>query len=240
AARQSFDGLDRPPFAIEGEREAGEHGHAFHQHRAGAAFPELAAVLGAGEVQVLAQHFEQRLVRGEGNLLLLAVHAQREVNVLRRRSRHFATLARGAGARPRTRYSESASAISPTDCGPSGRYQRAVQLTAPSIARVTSAGSVCANSPRFIPSATRLRTARSYASRFSMTPLRIASGRTSTSRCAVAPSSSSSMQRTCAPITARSRPAQAPDAARASFTAARRRASVRSWQKSWISSFPLK
>src|SRR2546425_1278581 len=160
-ARQPLDCLDRPPLEIEGKREAGEHRHALHQHRAGAAFAELAAVLGAGQVQVLAQHFEQRLVRGERNLLLLAVDAQREVDVLRRGSFHFTALGRGARARPRTRYSDSESAISATDCGPSGRYQRAVQLTAPSIARVTSEGSVCANSPRFIPSATRLRTARS-------------------------------------------------------------------------------
>src|SRR5712691_11736138 len=161
AVCEPLHGFDRPPFAIEGKREAGEHRHAFHQHRAGAAFAELAAVLGAGQVQVLAQHFEQRLVRGERNLLLLAVHAQREVDVLRRGSFHFTALGRGARTSPRTRYSDSEWAISATDCGPSGRYQRAVQLTAPSIARVTSAGSVGANSPRFIPSATRLRTARS-------------------------------------------------------------------------------
>src|SRR5262249_56144219 len=47
----------------------------------GAAFGERAAVLGAGEGEVLAQHLEQGLVRGERRLERLAVDPQAELHV---------------------------------------------------------------------------------------------------------------------------------------------------------------
>ena len=67
--------------AFEREHQAGKHRLAVDQHRAGAAFAELAAVLGAGEVEVLAQHLEQRLVRRERDFDVLAVDAQHHVHV---------------------------------------------------------------------------------------------------------------------------------------------------------------
>ena len=72
--RHPLDGLDAAALALEAEHEAREHRLAVHEHRAGAALAELAAVLGARQAQVLAQHLEQRLVRREGRLDRLAVH----------------------------------------------------------------------------------------------------------------------------------------------------------------------
>ena len=45
--RQAFDGQNRPAVALEAEHEAGEHRLSVEQHRAGAAFSELAPVFGA-------------------------------------------------------------------------------------------------------------------------------------------------------------------------------------------------
>src|SRR5205085_1661825 len=52
----------------EAEDEARQHGRSIQQHGARAALPELAAVLGAGESEVFAQHFEQGLMRRERDL----------------------------------------------------------------------------------------------------------------------------------------------------------------------------
>src|SRR2546430_434151 len=54
AAAQTFHGFDRPPLAFQREHQARELRLAVDQHRAGAAFAELAAVLGAGETEILA------------------------------------------------------------------------------------------------------------------------------------------------------------------------------------------
>ena len=61
------------------QRETGEHRRAIHEHRAYAAFAQLAAVLGAGEREILAQHLEQRLVGRESDLAAFAVHDERGV-----------------------------------------------------------------------------------------------------------------------------------------------------------------
>ena len=66
----------RRPWHSTGQRQAREHGLAVDQHRARPALAELAAVLGAGEVQVLAEHLEQGLVGGHEKLAVLAVHLQ--------------------------------------------------------------------------------------------------------------------------------------------------------------------
>src|SRR5207249_1996466 len=68
AHRHPLDGLHAPPGAREAEHEAGEDRLAVHQHGAGTALAQLTAVLRAGEPEVLAQHFKQRLVRREGDL----------------------------------------------------------------------------------------------------------------------------------------------------------------------------
>src|SRR5262245_21121632 len=81
AAGKAFHGLDAAPLALHRQHEAGELRLAVEQYGAGAALAELAAVLGAGEGEVLAQDLEQRLVRGEGRLHRLAVDAQIQLHV---------------------------------------------------------------------------------------------------------------------------------------------------------------
>ena len=63
AVGQAFDGHDgRRRLVLDGQRQAGQDRLAVDQHGAGAALAELAAVLGAGQVEIFAQHLEQRLV----------------------------------------------------------------------------------------------------------------------------------------------------------------------------------
>src|SRR5256712_9086120 len=81
ALRHPLDRLHPAPGAREAEHQAGEHRTRIHEHRAGAALAQLAAVLRAGEAQVLAQHFEQRLVRCERDLDGLAVELQRDLRL---------------------------------------------------------------------------------------------------------------------------------------------------------------
>src|SRR5262249_14198190 len=135
------------------ERETRQHRLAVEQHGARAALAEFAAVLGAGELQVFAQHFEQRLVPVDERVHALAVHGETESRLLGCHGQ--------SASMPLTR---NRAMTSPTRCasdGPSGRNQVAVQLSAPSIARVTTASSSATKVPLAIPSATSLRTARS-------------------------------------------------------------------------------
>ena len=74
--RHSLDRLDMLPLALDSQEEAGEDGLAIHEHRAGAALSELAPVLGARQTEILAQDFEQGLVRRESDLDGLAVYAE--------------------------------------------------------------------------------------------------------------------------------------------------------------------
>src|SRR6266480_360152 len=85
AAAEAFDRFHRAALALGGEHQAGKLRRAVDQHGAGAALAQLAAVLGAGEAEVLAQHFEKRLVPGAGQLDGLAVDAQAELQA----ARHF-------------------------------------------------------------------------------------------------------------------------------------------------------
>ena len=77
--RHPLDGLDAAAFGVEAEHETGQHRAAVDEHGARAALAQLAAVLGAGQVEVFAQHFEQRLVRREGDFGLLAVEGELDV-----------------------------------------------------------------------------------------------------------------------------------------------------------------
>ena len=63
-------------FALDPEREARQHRPPVHEHGAGAAFAQLAAVLGARELQVFAQHLEQRLRWIDERVHALAIHGQ--------------------------------------------------------------------------------------------------------------------------------------------------------------------
>ena len=57
-------------------RDAGKHGLAVHHHRAGAALTEPAAEFGGVELEILAQHIEQRRIRIGIDLVIVTVDLQ--------------------------------------------------------------------------------------------------------------------------------------------------------------------
>ncbi len=75
---EPFDRRHASAGVVDREGQTREDGFAVDEHRAGAALAELAAVLGAGELQVFAQHLEQRLVAVDEHVHALAVHEQLE------------------------------------------------------------------------------------------------------------------------------------------------------------------
>ena len=68
---QTLDGCDRAALGLNRERQAGENPLPVHIHRARAALALIAALLGAGQVQVLPQGIEQGHagLQGQGPLL---------------------------------------------------------------------------------------------------------------------------------------------------------------------------
>ena len=74
-----FDGLDLPPLELDGQGQAGEHREPVNQHRAGTAFPQLATMLGSGQVEVLPEDLEEALVRRDHHVPGLSVDRQREL-----------------------------------------------------------------------------------------------------------------------------------------------------------------
>ena len=82
---EAFDGRDAIAFVHDGERETGIDAPAVGDHRAGAALAVVAALLGAGEMQVIAQRVEQRGARVELERLLFAVDLERDLRNHRRR-----------------------------------------------------------------------------------------------------------------------------------------------------------
>ena len=68
------------PSADGGQRQAGQHAPAVDQHGAGAALAVVAALLGAGQAEVLAQRVEQRGADIERNAMLAAVDPQRKAD----------------------------------------------------------------------------------------------------------------------------------------------------------------
>ena len=81
AVGQAFDGRDLGAGVHDGEGEAGVNAPAVDQDGAGAALAVVAALLGAGQAQVLAQGVEQRDARLQLQLVLLAVDLQRDGTV---------------------------------------------------------------------------------------------------------------------------------------------------------------
>ena len=79
ASGEALDRRDLAPLHERREREARLHALAVHQHRAGAALAEAAALLRAGQVQVLAQGIEQRGARVERQPVLRPVDAEHDV-----------------------------------------------------------------------------------------------------------------------------------------------------------------
>ena len=91
--REPFDRGDLVAVVHDRERQAGIHPPTVHQHRAGAALAVVAALLGAGHVQVLAQRVEQRGARVERHRVILAVDGERH----RHAARHVGLGTRGEG-----------------------------------------------------------------------------------------------------------------------------------------------
>ena len=75
-AGQALDGGDLPALAGDRQRAAGQGGLAVDQHGAGAAVALVAALLAAGQSQLVAEHLQQRPVVVGGDLAALAVDTQ--------------------------------------------------------------------------------------------------------------------------------------------------------------------
>ncbi len=86
--RQPFDGGDRAALAHHRERQAGVHPPPVDQDGAGAARAERAALLAAGEMEVVAHGVEQGRVRVEaGQAVLGAVDGEHDVELAARLAR---------------------------------------------------------------------------------------------------------------------------------------------------------
>ena len=83
----ALDGRDLIRRVHHGKRQARVHALAVHMHRAGAALAVIAALLGAGQVQVFAQAIEQRGPRIDAQRIALAVYLQGYGNRSGRRCR---------------------------------------------------------------------------------------------------------------------------------------------------------
>src|ERR1700741_1143227 len=79
AVSHSFDRLHFTTFSVETEHQARKNRTSIDQHRTRATLTQLATVFCAGEIQILTQNFEQRLVRCEGDLCLFAVECETDV-----------------------------------------------------------------------------------------------------------------------------------------------------------------
>src|SRR5262245_52935957 len=82
AVCHALDGLDLGALGFDREHEARAHHSAVDHYGAGAAIAGGAALLGAGEHQLVAQHVEQGLLRLAQELVLVAVDRRRDVILL--------------------------------------------------------------------------------------------------------------------------------------------------------------
>ena len=73
ALLETFHGLDLTPGQLGRQDQAGEYRLAVQEHRTGAAFAQLASVLGAGQGALFPQHLQQGVVAGEGHHAAFAV-----------------------------------------------------------------------------------------------------------------------------------------------------------------------
>src|SRR3954471_7261382 len=88
AFTHSLDGGDLAALSFKAEHKAGKHRAAVNKNGASAAFAQLAAMFSASKVQVLANHFEQGLVRRKGHLDRLAIQHELDVRFLFTLLRH--------------------------------------------------------------------------------------------------------------------------------------------------------
>src|ERR1044072_3960130 len=79
AVSHSLDRLHFTIFSVKTEHQARKNRTTIDEHRTCTTLTEFAAVFCAGEIQILTQNFEQRLVRCEGDLCLFAVECETDV-----------------------------------------------------------------------------------------------------------------------------------------------------------------
>ena len=82
AVSHAFDRFDLLVLSVEAQHQTRKNRAPVDQHRARAALAELAAVLGAHQIQIFTQDFQQRLVRREGNFRCLAVQREPYLRLL--------------------------------------------------------------------------------------------------------------------------------------------------------------
>src|ERR1051325_9927591 len=75
----SLDRFHVTTFGVKAEHQTRKYRTSIDEHRARAKLAQLAAVLCAGEIQILTQNFQQRLVRCEGDLGLFAVEGEMDM-----------------------------------------------------------------------------------------------------------------------------------------------------------------
>jgi len=83
--RQPFDGDDLSLLVRDGEGQAAIDASAIEQDGAGTALPMIAALLGAGESEPLAQRIQQRRARIDNKRMFCPVHPQSDLKVHSRR-----------------------------------------------------------------------------------------------------------------------------------------------------------
>src|SRR5262249_21964924 len=98
---ESLDGGHGGALRRHRQGEAGQYPAAVHQHRAGPALPVIAALLGPGEAEMLAQGIEQGGARIERQPVLAAVDVERERGGIARGSRWRLARLGGFGAERR-------------------------------------------------------------------------------------------------------------------------------------------
>ena len=77
-ARQALDRRDLATLALSGQHQTRQHASPVDQHRARAAGALVAALLGAGEPQPVAERIQQCLVTGNAQLEGRAIHGRRQ------------------------------------------------------------------------------------------------------------------------------------------------------------------
>ena len=92
---QALDRGDRLALAHHRQRQAGHDAPAIQQDGAGAALAEAAALLGAGQVQPVAQRVEQRGARIDLHIAWLVVDGDRDSEAVRRVLHEIGSLAGG-------------------------------------------------------------------------------------------------------------------------------------------------
>src|SRR5262249_54097067 len=82
AVRQAFDGADLPAFGLHRKHQAGAHGLAIEQHRAGTAHPVLAADMGAGLAAVVAARIDQGATWMDADAVVAPVEREADLSLL--------------------------------------------------------------------------------------------------------------------------------------------------------------